>query len=213
MGHMPFRRKRSETDNCSAKHFLHAPSSPRDALDFPPLRFQGPRPVQRLQPLDPTAHRPLHVAPQAGLWPEPTRGRTLAATPCGGRHPWPPQKLATGSPPAHDERQEGEDSPQTRSGNLEAPGASCAGMCRAPPMSTSFPLVTPPGRQRDQGHADSEPHLHSPLSGLWPYPSEAHKFGQVDAERRPHGMPLPLAIAGIVCSVRPRFNGCVIAGG
>src|SRR5262245_47980548 len=42
--------------------------------------FRVPRPVQRLQPLDPTAHHPLRVAPQAGLWPEPTRGRTLTAT-------------------------------------------------------------------------------------------------------------------------------------
>ena len=95
-GCIPFRRKPSELDHCSAKHVLRPPGSPRSVLELSTVlaRFRGPRPVQRLQPLDPTAHRPLRVAPQAGLWPEPTRGRTLAATPCGGRHPWPPQKLA-----------------------------------------------------------------------------------------------------------------------
>jgi hypothetical protein len=74
----------------------------QEAVSLPvclPLRcaLGDPRPVQRLQPLDPTAHRLLRVAPQAGLRPEPTRGWTLAATPCGGRHPWPRQKLAVGA--------------------------------------------------------------------------------------------------------------------
>ena len=94
VGHIPLGRKPSGMDNCSAKHLLCALGSPYSISAFPPLALGVPRPVQRLQPLDPTAHRPLRVAPQAGLWPEPTRGRTLAATPCGGRHPWPPQKLA-----------------------------------------------------------------------------------------------------------------------
>src|SRR5262245_9981188 len=96
---MPFRTKLWETDNSLQNICCTLPAVLPASQAFLRSPFGAPRPVQRLQPLDPTAQRLLSVAPQAGLWPEPTRGRTLAATPCGGRYPWPPQKLRCGLSP------------------------------------------------------------------------------------------------------------------
>src|SRR5438132_13951978 len=48
--------------------------------------------------MPPTLVLPTSAGPVAALRLEPTEGGARHATPCGGRHPWPPQKLAAGAP-------------------------------------------------------------------------------------------------------------------
>jgi hypothetical protein len=79
-GHMPFKRKPSETDNCSAKHFLPSPGSPPSVLNFPPplLAFGVPGACMPPTPRSPT---PWSLRPHWG----PYQGWSPACNPQGVR--------------------------------------------------------------------------------------------------------------------------------